>query len=86
MIDQLKAVLTKARDYGICDIALDGKAVATSFDGYNADKVILTDELDWGTHALIIGDHKLTFTITGTNPAAVKSYMVGIDYVKLEKK
>ena len=83
---QLKAVLTKARDYGICDVALDGKAVATSFDGYNADKVILTDELDWGTHDLDAGDHKLTFTITGTNPQAVKSYMVGIDYVKLEKK
>ena len=83
---QIKGVLTKARDYGICDVALDGKAVATNFDGYNADKVILTDELDWGTHELDAGDHKLTFTITGTNPSAVKSYMVGLDYVKLEKK
>jgi len=80
----LKTVLTKARDYGICDIALDGKPVLTDFDGYNFPNVVLTDELDLGTHDLSAGEHKLTFTIKGTNPQAVPNYMVGLDYVKLE--
>jgi hypothetical protein len=82
----LKAVLTKAKDYGMISVALDGKPVVTDFDGFNAEKVILTDALDWGTHDLQVGEHKLTFTITGANPSAVKSHMVGLDYVKLEKK
>ncbi|MBL9145670.1 MAG: VCBS repeat-containing protein [Verrucomicrobiaceae bacterium] len=82
----VKTLLTKARDYGICDIALDGKVVLTDFDGYNYPAVIVTDELDLGTHDLNVGEHKLTFTIKGTNPQAVKSYMVGIDYVKLDAR
>ncbi|MBX7208407.1 MAG: FG-GAP-like repeat-containing protein [Verrucomicrobiaceae bacterium] len=82
----VKTVLTKARDYGICDIALDGKTVLADFDGYNFPAVILTDELDLGTHDLTSGEHKLTFTIKGSNPQAVKSHMVGIDYVRLEGK
>ncbi len=82
----LKTVLTKARDYGITDIALDGKTVLSDWDGYNADKVILSDELDLGTHDLPAGEHKLTFTIKGKNPAAVPSHMVGIDYVRLEAR
>jgi len=79
-------VLTMARDYGVASITLDGKPVASSFDGYHADKVILTDELDWGTHELTAGEHKLTFTLAPPNPAAVPSNMVGLDYVRLEKK
>ena len=82
----LRVVLTKARDYGITDVMLDGKPVATAIDGYNAGSVILTDELDWGTHELSDGDHQLTFTITPPNPAAAPGNMVGIDYVRLEKQ
>jgi putative membrane-bound dehydrogenase-like protein len=82
----LKAVLTMARDYGMMSISLDGKPVASTFDGYHADKVILTDELDWGTHELSAGDHELTFTLAPPNPAAAPGNMVGLDYVKLERK
>lgn len=82
----LHAVLTMARDYGIFSITLDGRLVASTFDGYNADRVIHTDEQDWGTHQLSAGDHQLTFTITGMNAAAVPGYMLGLDYVRLEKK
>lgn len=81
---KLTAALTKARDYGIIDVALDGKPVATGWDGFNFPTVLHSDELDWGTHDLEAGEHKLTFTITGANPQAVKSHMVGLDYVKLE--
>ncbi len=83
---QLHGVLTMARDYGVISITLDGKPVASTFDGYHADKVILTDELDWGTHDLTAGEHKLTFTLAPPNPAAAPGNMVGVDYVRLEKK
>jgi putative membrane-bound dehydrogenase-like protein len=82
----LHAALTMAKDYGVTSITLDGKPIASSFDGYNADKVILTDELDWGTHELTAGDHQLTFTLAAPNPAAKPGNMVGLDYVRLVRK
>lgn len=82
----LKAALTLARDYAIIDVSLDDKPIATAWDGYNGSKVIHSDELDWGTHELGAGEHQLTFTITGKHADAVPGYMVGLDYVKLEKK
>jgi putative heme-binding domain-containing protein len=82
----LYGALTMARDYGVVSITLDGKPVASSFDGYNSPKVIHTGEKDWGTHELTAGEHKLTFTLAPPNPDAVPSNMVGLDYVRLEKK
>ena len=82
----LYGALTMARDYGVVSITLDGKPVASSFDGYNGPKVIHTGEKDWGTHDLSVGEHKLTFTLAPPNPDAVPSNMVGLDYVRLEKK
>ena len=83
---QLFGALAKARDYGIVDVALDGKVVAADYDGFNGPAVIHSGELDWGTHDLDKGSHKLQFTIKGANPEAVKSYVVGLDYVRLAKK
>ncbi|MEQ1748550.1 MAG: PVC-type heme-binding CxxCH protein, partial [Prosthecobacter sp.] len=82
----LHAVLTMARDYGMLSITLDGKPITSTFDGYNADKVVLTDEQDWGTHELTAGDHHLSFTLAQPNPAAAPGNMLGLDYVRLEKK
>jgi hypothetical protein len=82
----LYGALTMARDYGVVSITLDGKPVASSFDGYNSPKVIHTGEKDWGTHELTAGEHQLTFTLAPPNPDAVPSNMVGLDYVRLEKK
>jgi putative membrane-bound dehydrogenase-like protein len=82
----LYGALTMARDYGVVSITLDGKPVASSFDGYNSPKVIHTGEKDWGTHDLTAGEHHLTFTLAEPNPSAVPSNMVGLDYVRLEKR
>ncbi|MCB1275475.1 PVC-type heme-binding CxxCH protein [Prosthecobacter sp.] len=82
----LYGALTMAKDYGVVSITLDGKPVASSFDGYNASKVIHTGEKEWGTHELTAGEHQLTFTLAPPNPNAVPSNMVGLDYVRLEKK
>ncbi|MDB6074819.1 MAG: repeat protein, partial [Verrucomicrobiaceae bacterium] len=83
---QLFGAVTQAKDYGIIDVSLDGKVVAANYDGFNGPKVIHSAELDWGAHNLDKGAHKLTFTIKGSNPKAVKSYMLGLDYVRLVKK
>jgi putative membrane-bound dehydrogenase-like protein len=82
----LYGALTMARDYGVVSITLDGKPVASSFDGYNSPKVIHTGEKDWGTHELAAGEHQLTFTLAPPNSAAAPGNMVGIDYVRLERK
>jgi putative heme-binding domain-containing protein len=83
----LKAVLTKARDYGMIEVSLDDVPIeAAKMDLFNSPQVVITDELDWGTHDLSAGGHKLTIRLTGANPQAVKSYMFGLDYVKLELK
>jgi len=81
----LYSALTMAHDYGVVSITLDGKPITSTFDGYNAGKVILTDEQDWGTHHLTTGDHALTLTLENPNPAASPGNMVGIDYVRLLK-
>jgi putative heme-binding domain-containing protein len=81
----LTAALTKAKDYGIIDVSLDGRPVATGWDGYNPN-VIHSGPLDWGTHALDAGEHPLVITISGTNANALPRFMVGVDYVKLVKK
>jgi putative membrane-bound dehydrogenase-like protein len=81
----LKAVLTKARDYGMIEVALDGKPIeGGKLDLFNAPSVIITDELDWGVHDLTAGEHKLTVKITGANPAAQQAFMFGLDYLRLE--
>ena len=78
--------LTKAVDYGIVRIVLDGKDVAGgSFDLFN-NGVVATGELDMGTFELANGERVIRLEIVGANPRAVKSYMVGLDYVKLEKR
>ena len=82
----LYSALTMAHDYGVVSITLDGKPITSTFDGYNEGKVILTDEQDWGTHHLTTGDHALTFTLESPNSAASPGNMVGLDYVRLEKK
>ena len=79
---QLLAQFTKAVDYGILQLSLDGEKLGEPVDFYH-DGVIATGETDLGTHQLSAGEHKLTIEITGANPKAVTSYMFGLDYVKL---
>ncbi len=79
---QLLAQFTKAVDYGIVQLSLDGEKLGEPMDLYHAG-VIATGELDLGKRELSAGEHTLTVEITGANPQAVKSYMLGLDYLKL---
>jgi hypothetical protein len=80
---RLKMQLTKAVDYGIVQLYLDGKRLGAPIDLYN-NGVVATGALDMGVHELTEGEHKLTVEIVGANEKAIKSYMFGLDYVLLE--
>ena len=80
---RLKMQLTKAIDYGIVQLYLDGKKLGEPIDLFN-NGVVATGVLDMGVHRLSKGDHTLRVEITGANDKAVKSYMFGLDYLKLE--
>jgi len=80
---KLVVAMTKARDYGIVQLSLDGQKLGGPIDLYNPE-VVPTGPLDLGTHELPKGEHKLTLEIVGANEKAVKDYMAGLDYIKLE--
>ncbi|MFP4056486.1 MAG: glycoside hydrolase family 172 protein [Candidatus Brocadiia bacterium] len=80
---QLLLQLTKARDYGIVQLHLDGEKLGEPLDLYNP-QVVPTGQLHMGTHELAEGQHRLTLEIVGANEKAVKAYMAGLDYIKLE--
>jgi len=81
---RLKMQLTKAIDYGIIQLYMDGKKLGKPIDLFN-NGVIATGALDMGIHQLDKGEHKLRFEIVGANEKAVKNYMLGLDYLKLEE-
>ncbi|MCX5674741.1 MAG: DUF2961 domain-containing protein, partial [Planctomycetota bacterium] len=75
--------LTKAKDYGIVQLYLDDKKCGAPVDLYHPSSVP-TGVIALGVHDLAAGKHPLTVEITGANEKAVKSYMAGVDYVRLE--
>jgi hypothetical protein len=79
-------VLTKARDYAIVQIQLDGEPLGEAIDLYAAPNVVTTGEVVWGQRKLTAGPHRLSIVIQGSNAAAAKSHMVGLDYVRLKQK
>jgi hypothetical protein len=79
---QLTMQLTKAVDYGIVQLYLDGKKLSVPLDLFN-NGVIATGVLDMGRHELSAGEHTLRVAIVGANEKAQKSYMFGLDYVRL---
>ena len=83
---QLLVRLTKAPDYGICEILLNGKQVKTDVDLYDR-KVILAPSTDLGQFELEAGPQKITLKLTGANPKAKKfrgsRYLLGLDYIQV---
>lgn len=75
--------LTKAPDYGIVQLYLDGQKLGGPIDLYNPS-VKPTGVMSFGEVHLASGQHPLTVEILGANDKAVKNYMFGLDYVKLE--
>jgi len=81
---RLKIQLTKAVEYGIIQLYLDGNKLGSPIDLY-CDRVIPSGVQDMGIHELSKGEHKLSVEIIGANQKAVKNYMFGIDYLLLKE-
>jgi putative heme-binding domain-containing protein len=80
---EVEIVLTKARDYGIVQLSLDGQPLGGPIDLFNNPDVITTGVLTFNARRLTAGNHTLSVEIVGANPGAVKSYMFGLDYIRL---
>jgi len=80
---KLILALTRARDYGIIQVYLDGRKIGGPIDLYNPE-VVATGPLALDTVELTAGEHRLTFEIVGANEKAIRAHMVGLDYVKLD--
>ena len=79
----LEVVLTRARDYGIVQLSWDDERLGGPIDLFNAPDVVTTGVLGFPARKTSSGSHTLTIEIVGANPQAVKSYMVGLDYLRL---
>ena len=76
--------LTKARDYGVVQFSLDGKALGQPIDCFEPEKVLATGPIDLGEADLKKGDATLRVEVTGTNEKSVGlRYMFGLDCVVL---
>jgi len=76
--------MTKAKDYGVFTVRLNGQTLAENVDLYDP-QVVSTGPLNFGKHRLSSGENELQIEVTGANPDAQKSYMFGLDYVYLQE-
>ncbi|HVM48316.1 MAG TPA: DUF2961 domain-containing protein [Candidatus Acidoferrum sp.] len=81
---KLGAQMTKAPDYGIVQLYLDGQQLGDPIDLYHSS-VAPTGLQPLGRHDLTAGEHKLAIVITGANERAIKAYMFALDYVQLTR-
>ncbi|MDR3621256.1 MAG: DUF2961 domain-containing protein [Paludisphaera borealis] len=72
---------TKAPDYAMVQLALDGKDLGRPIDLY-APGVVHSGAAALGVLSLETGTHVLSLTIAGKNPKST-SYLVGLDWLKL---
>ncbi|MFP6575016.1 MAG: PVC-type heme-binding CxxCH protein, partial [Pirellulaceae bacterium] len=80
----LEVVLSRARDYGIVQLLLDNQPLGGPIDLYNSPQVITTGVLTFGPLEITPGKRQFTIQIVGSHPKAIKSYMMGLDYVRLQ--
>jgi len=71
--------ITKAIDYAICRIEINGETKAESADFFNPS--VIARDIKLGPCKLVKGKNKLKVTILGANPSAVKKHMFGLDYI-----
>ncbi|NUS00003.1 MAG: PKD domain-containing protein, partial [Kribbellaceae bacterium] len=76
-------VMTKAVDYGIVQMNIDGgTALPNSFDGYNNS--VTTQQFTFGKVNLAAGMHTFTFTVGDTNASTTGNrYNAGVDVLAL---
>lgn len=81
----VRLAMTKAPDYGIFQVYLDGHKAGEPIDLY--DKVVTsTGPMELTVLSLKKGKHHLTFELVGNNPKSIPSHMLGLDYILLENE
>jgi len=80
---QVNAQLLKAVDYGIAQLAINDVKLGEPIDFYHEPGVVAGPPRVPGTVDLRAGENTVSFTITGANAKAKKSYMIGLDYLLL---
>jgi hypothetical protein len=80
---KVTANLTKAVDYGIIQLYINGIAVGPKFDGY-IETGVKPYQIDLGTQVLSEGDNILTIKILGANKNAQPGNMAGIDWLQFD--
>jgi hypothetical protein len=78
---KVSAQLTKAVDYGIIQISINGIPVGPKFDGY-IENGVKPFQVELGTHVLSEGENILSIKISGANKNAKPGNMAGIDWVQ----
>jgi serine/threonine protein kinase/WD40 repeat protein len=78
---RLAVGLTRSWNFGLTEVALDGRKIGGLFDGLQGADVT-AERIDYGTFELAEGPHRLRFTAVDKNPKS-QGYGMGIDYVQL---
>ncbi len=81
---KLYAAFTKAPDYGIVSLSVDGQPTALDKLDLYDPKVVNPPEQLIGEFDLTPGDHHLEVTLQGSNLAAKPALMFALDYLRLE--
>jgi hypothetical protein len=81
---RVSAQLTKAPDYGIIQLGLNGIPAGKKINGYNANAVE-PFQVDLGTLFLSEGENILGIKILGADKNAKPGNMAGLDYLQLIK-
>ncbi|NLO32694.1 MAG: DUF2961 domain-containing protein [Candidatus Hydrogenedentes bacterium] len=79
---EVVAVFTKAPDYGIHELSLNGRSVGAPIDFYDTE-VTITEEQSLGRFSLKRRGNRLHVTLVGANAEALPGHMFGLDYLRL---
>jgi WD40 repeat protein/serine/threonine protein kinase/tetratricopeptide (TPR) repeat protein len=78
---RLEVWFTRASDYGIVEVSLDGQRVGQLFDGFSP-AVVPSGPIEFGVSDMSAGKHRLRFRAIDRNPKS-SAYMMGIDCLRL---
>lgn len=73
----------KAGDYGVVRVRINGSPPSAPLDFYH-DGVVVSEEIPLGEFDLQRGTNYFCVEIVGANDRAVKQYMFGLDYLRVE--
>ena len=80
---EVRGVFTKAVDFGIVRLSVNGQPAGGDRDFYNDGVIVMPEDL-LGVFDLTQGENTLKAEIVGANEKAVPAHMFGLDYLMLK--